>query len=127
VASATDRANELAVEILPFIFCAKNDTDESVSEEFSKTWTENTGGSGVVKLYLAEIVQLTTASISSARWSTRQTCAFALAEAAKSICEFPILGEFMEDATVADLARSHLAEIETAEGVWPLTLGVSFG
>ncbi|KAF8247482.1 ARM repeat-containing protein [Wilcoxina mikolae CBS 423.85] len=82
---ATDRANALAVDILPFIFIAKGDTDESVSEEFSKTWTENTGGSGAIKLYLKEIVQISTENLTSARWSTRQTCAFALAAAVISM------------------------------------------
>jgi proteasome component ECM29 len=92
--SATDRANALAVELLPFVFVAKSDTDESVSEEFGKTWSENTGGSGAVKLYLSEIVQLSTANLTSARWSTRQTCALALAEAAGSVCEFNPASEY---------------------------------
>lgn len=86
VTSATDRANALAVDVLPFVFIAKNDMDESVGEEFAKTWSENTGGSGSIKLYLKEIVQLSTENLSSARWSARQTCASALAEAARSMC-----------------------------------------
>jgi proteasome component ECM29 len=73
------------VDVLPFVFIAKNDTDESVSEGFGKTWADNTGGSGAIKLYLKEIVQLATANISSARWATRQTCALALAGAATTI------------------------------------------
>lgn len=91
---ATDRANGLAVDILPLIFVAKNDTDASVAEEFSKTWTENTGGSGAIKLYLKEIVKAATENLGSARWSTRQTCAFALAEAGKGMAR---------DATTAQL------------------------
>jgi proteasome component ECM29 len=59
--------------------------DAPVAEEFSKTWSDNTGGSGAVKLYLNEIVQLSKDNISSARWATKQTCSLALAEAAKAL------------------------------------------
>lgn len=77
----------MAVDFLPFVFVAKNDTDKDVAKEFSITWDENTGGSGAIKLYLKEIIQLAIANISSARWSAKQTSAFALADAATAIGE----------------------------------------
>ncbi|KAI5783555.1 proteasome stabiliser-domain-containing protein [Geopyxis carbonaria] len=92
---ATDRANNLAIDLLPFVFIGKSDIDESVAEEFSHTWTENTGGTGAIKLYLKEIVGLAMVHIASPRWSAKQTCAFALADAAKSIA-IDITGAQME-------------------------------
>jgi proteasome component ECM29 len=83
----------MAADFLPFIFVAKNDIDKAVSEEFALTWNDNTGGSGAIKLYLKEIVRLAMANISSARWSAKQTSAFALADAATSIgSSIPIPG-----------------------------------
>lgn len=75
----------MAVDFLPFIFVGKNDIDKAVAEEFALTWNDNTGGSGAIKLYLAEIVRLAMENIKSARWSAKQTSAFALADAATAI------------------------------------------
>lgn len=86
--SASDRFQALAAEILPFAFVAKHDTEEQVAEEYSKCWTENTGGSGAVKLYLPEITSLAGGYLESARWNVKQTAALSIAD----ICV--VLGEY---------------------------------
>ena len=83
--SATDRFNALAVDILPFIFVGKHDPQKSVNEVFEKAWTENTGGSGAIKLYLKEIITLAQMHLASQRWALKQTAALSLADACKSI------------------------------------------
>jgi len=83
--SATDRFNSLAVDILPFIFVGKHDPHTPVAEIFAKAWTENTGGTGAVKLYLGEIIPLAQTHLSSPRWALKQTAALSLADACKSI------------------------------------------
>lgn len=85
---ATDRASALASSTLPFVFIAKFDRNKEVREEFVHTWGENTGGSGAVKLYLKEIVELAMKGLGSQRWDAKQTCAVALAEAAGGIGKF---------------------------------------
>ena len=83
--SATDRFNSLVVDILPFIFVGKHDPHTPVAEVFTKAWTENTGGTGAVKLYLGEIISLAQTYLSSPRWALKQTAALSLADACKSI------------------------------------------
>ncbi|KAK6534581.1 proteasome component M29, variant 2 [Arthrobotrys megalospora] len=77
---ASDRFQALASDILPFAFVAKHDPEESVAEEYSKCWSDNTGGSGAVKLYLPEIAALASAHLDSARWTIKQTAALSIAD-----------------------------------------------
>ncbi|KAJ6262387.1 hypothetical protein Dda_3195 [Drechslerella dactyloides] len=77
---ASDRFQALASDILPFAFVAKHDPEASVAEEYSKCWTDNTGGSGAVKLYLPEITALAGAHLDSARWTIKQTAALSIAD-----------------------------------------------
>ncbi|KAK6507082.1 proteasome component M29, variant 2 [Arthrobotrys musiformis] len=77
---ASDRFQALASDILPFAFIAKHDPEESVAEEYSKCWSDNTGGSGAVKLYLPEIAALAGAHLDSARWTIKQTAALSIAD-----------------------------------------------
>lgn len=83
--SATDRFNALAVDVLPFLFVGKNDPDKSVNETFGKAWSENTGGTGAIKLYSVEIVEMTKTHLTSKRWAIKQTAALSLADVCKSI------------------------------------------
>ncbi|CUS10715.1 unnamed protein product [Tuber aestivum] len=83
--NATDRFNSLAVDILPFIFVGKHDPHAPVAEIFTKAWTENTGGTGAIKLHLGEIISLAQTHLSSPRWALKQTAALSLADACKSI------------------------------------------
>lgn len=77
---ASDRFQALASDILPFAFVAKHDPEESVAEEYSKCWSDNTGGSGAVKLYLPEIGALAGVHLDSARWTIKQTAALSIAD-----------------------------------------------
>ncbi|KAK6350845.1 proteasome component M29, variant 2 [Orbilia javanica] len=77
---ASDRFQALASDILPFAFVAKHDPEESVAEEYSKCWSDNTGGSGAVKLYLPEIAALAGVHLDSARWTIKQTAALSIAD-----------------------------------------------
>ncbi len=81
---ATDRFNSLAVEVLPFVFVAKHDTSDRAKTLFEDTWNENVGGSRAVLLYLKEIVDLASQHLDSARWSTKHTSAFAVADVVTS-------------------------------------------
>jgi proteasome component ECM29 len=83
--NATDRFNSLAVDILPFIFVGKHDPHTSIAEVFTKAWTENTGGTGAIKLYFGEIISLAQTHLSSPRWALKQTAALSLADTCKSI------------------------------------------
>lgn len=83
--SATDRFNALAVDVLPFLFVGKHDPEKSVNDAFGKAWSENTGGTGAIKLYLVEIVDMTKTHLASQRWAIKQTAALSLADACKSI------------------------------------------
>lgn len=71
--------------MLPFIFVGKHDPEKSVNEAFGKAWSENTGGTGAIKLYLAEIIDMTKTHLTSQRWAIKQTAALSLADACKSI------------------------------------------
>ncbi len=81
---ATDRFNSLAVEVLPFVFVAKHDTSDRAKTLFEDTWNENVGGSRAVLLYFKEIVELASQHLDSARWSTKHTSAFAVADVVTS-------------------------------------------
>lgn len=83
--SATDRFNALSVDVLPFLFVGKHDPEGSVNETFGKAWSENTGGTGAIKLSLVEIVDMTKTHLTSQRWAIKQTAALSLADACKSI------------------------------------------
>lgn len=82
VCSASDKFHSVAASILPFVFIAKYDKSAT---EFDKTWSENTGGSGAVKLYLPEIVQLATPHLKSQQWTLKETAALSIGGASKAI------------------------------------------
>lgn len=77
---ATDRFNSLASEFLPFVFMAKHDFDEHVSDQFSKTWDENVGGSRAVLLYLEEIIAISIERLDSPKWTVKHTAALTIAD-----------------------------------------------
>lgn len=83
--SAPDRFSALASSILPFVFLAKNDSSSLVNDDFTKCWNDNTGGSGAIKLYLSEIVELATQHIASPKWSVKQASAKTLSSASVAI------------------------------------------
>ncbi|GAV50901.1 hypothetical protein ZYGR_0AD00840 [Zygosaccharomyces rouxii] len=61
---------------VPLLFIASNDADEVVGTFFSKVWTEtSTSGTGAMKLYLKETVDLLQKYIGSKDFAMRRTCA----------------------------------------------------
>jgi proteasome component ECM29 len=81
---ATDRFSAVATEYLPFVFLAKHDIDEHVREQFQKTWDENVGGSRAVRLYLREILTLSSAQIESPKWAIKHMAALTIADVVNS-------------------------------------------
>ena len=77
---ATDRFNDLATEILPFVFVAKHDPYERAGTLFKDTWNDNVGGSRAVLLYLKDIIPVASQYLDSPCWSVKHTSAFAIAE-----------------------------------------------
>ncbi|KAF8468822.1 proteasome stabiliser-domain-containing protein [Kalaharituber pfeilii] len=83
---ATDKFNSLSASILPFIYLAKHDNSSvTITTTFSDVWSENTGGTGAIKLHLQEIVNLATESLASQRWVVKQTAAITIADICTSI------------------------------------------
>ncbi|MCJ1309149.1 proteasome component M29 [Agyrium rufum] len=78
--NAADRFASLAVDILPFVFVAKHDTNEHARDLFSDTWNESVGGSRAVSLYLSEICAMILPNLDSNRWSVKHTSASAIAD-----------------------------------------------
>jgi proteasome component ECM29 len=74
-----------AASILPFVFLAKHDPVEAIREPFVETWSENTGGSGAIKLYIREIMNLVAQNLDSPQWRVKQVSALTLADACEAI------------------------------------------
>ncbi|KAI5805358.1 proteasome stabiliser-domain-containing protein [Peziza echinospora] len=92
---STDKFNSLSSSILPFVYLAKHDLSSSSSSTsssstasttiFTTTWTENTGGTGAIKLHLREIVTLAQENLLSNRWAVKQASALTLADICTSL------------------------------------------
>ncbi|KAK9454580.1 proteasome stabiliser-domain-containing protein [Dipodascopsis uninucleata] len=82
---ASDKFVSLASSILPFVFLAKQDPEKRIKESFTRVWSDNTGGTGAIKLYMPEILQLSEKWLESRQWRVRQTIAYAIANASDSI------------------------------------------
>lgn len=81
---ANDRFNAMASVFLPFVFFAKHDLEESVREQFEKTWSENVGGSRAVMLYAQEITDLSIQYLESPKWTIKHSAALTIADVAAS-------------------------------------------
>ncbi|KAI9728962.1 MAG: proteasome component M29 [Chrysothrix sp. TS-e1954] len=77
---ATDRFNGVASDILPFVFLAAHDSDESVRKVFRETWDETVGGARAASLYLNEITQLASEHLESRRWGVKHAAMLTIAE-----------------------------------------------
>lgn len=84
---AADKFQNLASAILPFVFIAKHDSEKSVEEQFALVWSDNTGGSGAIRLYIKEILELAGSHMSSQQWIIRQVCAQSVADASNIISD----------------------------------------
>ncbi|KAF2842823.1 ARM repeat-containing protein [Patellaria atrata CBS 101060] len=76
---ATDRFDSLSSDLLPFVFLAKHDSNDSVKEIFTDTWNENVAGPRAVSLYLKEIVNLAKDHLDSPKWALKHASARTLA------------------------------------------------
>jgi proteasome component ECM29 len=83
--NATDRFSSLSSSLLPFIFLAKQDTNDQVRRLFSDTWSDNVAGSRTILLYLKEIVFLANDHLESPKWVLKHAAAKAVADAIMSI------------------------------------------
>ncbi|EDO16124.1 hypothetical protein Kpol_1070p5 [Vanderwaltozyma polyspora DSM 70294] len=73
---ANTQFNNLASIYMPLVFIASNDPEEKMGNYFKEIWIEGTtSGTGTVKLYLPEIMDLLEKNISSSDFSLRHTCA----------------------------------------------------
>ncbi|KAF4553916.1 Proteasome component ECM29-like protein [Elsinoe fawcettii] len=82
---ATDRFNGLAAEVLPFVFVAKHDGNETVKGLYQDVWEDHVGGSRAVALYLREIIELAGQHLESPQWAVKHTSARAIAAAVVAI------------------------------------------
>ena len=82
---ATDRFSALAVDIVPFVFIAKHDSDQRAKDLFQDAWNESVGGSRAVSLYLSEICSMTLPYLDSPRWSIKHTSARAISDIVDSL------------------------------------------
>lgn len=88
---AADRFQNLASALLPFVFIAKHDPEKSVEELFALVWSDNTGGSGAIRLYIKEILDLASSQLGSQQWIIRQVAAQSVANASNVISNDLIL------------------------------------
>ncbi|KAF5101872.1 hypothetical protein DV451_002057 [Geotrichum candidum] len=83
---APETFSRLASTILPFVYVAKHDADKAVQKVFDTVWSDNTGGSGAVRLYLPEIMALAGEQLAEQRqWGIRQVAAQSVADASNLI------------------------------------------
>jgi len=64
---------------------SKARSEESVREPFVETWSENTGGTGAIKLYIREIMTLVALRLENPQWRVKQVAGLALADACETI------------------------------------------
>lgn len=82
---ASDRFNNLASSILPFVFVGKHDSHAAVKEQFQNTWEEAVGGSRAVSLYLKEILDLSNTHLDSPQWTLKHTAARTVADSVMAV------------------------------------------
>lgn len=82
---ASDKFQNIAAALLPFVFIAKHDADKAVQDLFALVWSDNTGGSGAIRLYIKEILELASSQLGSQLWLVRQVAAQSVADASNVI------------------------------------------
>lgn len=68
-----DLFTNTALAFLPLAYIGQHDGEQRVQEVFGRVWSENTSGSGAVRLYLLEIVTLVETHLSLPQFGMRQT------------------------------------------------------
>jgi proteasome component ECM29 len=102
---ATDRFTSLSASLLPFIYLAKHDADESVRKLFTETWDDHVAGPRTVSLYLSEILALADTHMESRQWAIKHTAAKTVASAVLAI---------------TSAVGSDKIEPQTASKIWPV-------
>ncbi|CAB4480178.1 ARM repeat-containing protein [Rhizophagus irregularis] len=83
---ASDELKRIYVEVLPLTYYGKHDSDSSIKSVWDDVWEDNTAGSmGTIKLYLSELISLSSALLKSPSWPTKRQAALTIADVAKSI------------------------------------------
>ncbi|EGV64839.1 proteasome component M29 [Yamadazyma tenuis] len=85
---SNEKFESVAAEFLPLTFIGMNDIDKEVAKVFEKQWIENTSGSNVLKLYLAEVIDLMSSYIKSQNYQIRQNLAKSVVKLTNDINDF---------------------------------------
>lgn len=127
---ASDKFNNLASAFLPFIFIGKHDTEKQVQEEFEIAWSDNTGGSGAVKLYLKEILEIANEYLGSQSWGTRQVVSLSVSDASDIVgATLTVKEEFdklIETLFVAVSGRSWVGKEKVFQSLVQLMISSKF-
>jgi proteasome component ECM29 len=102
---ATDRFTSFAADLLPFIFLAKHDSEETVRKSFTETWDDHVAGPRTVSLYLKEILSLAETHLESRQWAIKHT-------AAKTVADCVL--------QITNAVGSESIEPVTAKIIWPV-------
>ncbi|KAL5121874.1 proteasome component M29 [Pleosporales sp. CAS-2024a] len=102
---ATDRFTAFASSLLPFIYLAKHDSEESVRKLFTETWDDHVAGPRSVALYLKEILALADTHVESRQWVIKHTAAKTVANAVLAI---------------TSAVGSDTIDAVTAKTIWPV-------
>ncbi|KAG5440759.1 hypothetical protein PCK2_000195 [Pneumocystis canis] len=82
-AHANEKFVTLFSVFLPVVFLGKHDQFESVSSQFNETWSENTGNTSSIILYLDEILDIIVDGLENSRWRLKKIAAVSLIEVIK--------------------------------------------
>ena len=83
--SATDKFQALAEDVLPFVFFAKNDSDEEVRKNFKYAWDNSVGGPRAIRLYLSNILGIIQIHLGSNMWNLKHSAARASSDMIKAV------------------------------------------
>ncbi|ORY62472.1 proteasome stabiliser-domain-containing protein [Pseudomassariella vexata] len=64
-----DTFTDLESRLLPFVYMAKHDTDDYVSEEFTEAWNQHAGGSHTVVRFVDEITECVSMALGTSKWA----------------------------------------------------------
>lgn len=74
-----DVFTDLEVQLLPFAYLAKHDTDDYVSEEFESVWNQHAGGNHTVMRFVDEITEFVSKGLGTSKWALQHGAALTVA------------------------------------------------
>ncbi|CAH2354241.1 proteasome component Ecm29p [[Candida] railenensis] len=81
-----DKFESIASSFLPLAFIGKHDSIEVVKRNFDREWIENTSGNSSIKLYMKEIIELSSSYLNNSRsYEVRQILAKTIADMVNNI------------------------------------------